>query len=475
MDATEAYDLSNKAGKEFSTRFNSLGQAGVVASSGFGEFVEAANLGARSTQDLAKSAKEIEEAQKGQKAGADGLVGTQVELRREQMNTRDSLQNLVKIGVDPTTRAMKGFAEFVEGITGVPAKVAPGALGTPGGKTTVGSTGPGVAGGAAMGALGGAATGAAIGSVVPVFGTGVGAAVGAIAGGFYGGLAGSKTTAVTGATSGLPASEQKILDFIAKYESGGDYNKMVGGANAPLSEMTVAEVLQFQAQRVAQGKGSAAGKYQIIQKTLSGLLAQGVVSPEDRFDAITQDKLGRALLNQSGYQDYKSGRISKDAFADRLAGVWAALPNASGRSVYEGQNGNRALTTRAEFLGAIEAKYGGVISAKPGGTMVNAAEAGMNEAFVPLPDGRSIPVTFKDAEKTFQTAVSKQIDELSTRPTTATAAAATGTMLPSDVIADSLKQQAQAMITQIAQMDELVSLMRTQNSTSSKILQVSQA
>jgi hypothetical protein len=36
---------------------------------------------------------------------------------------------------------------------------------------------------------------------------------------------------------------------------------------------------------------------------------------------------------------------------------------------------------------------GGVISARSGGTAVLAAEAGLNEAFVPLPDNRSIPVT----------------------------------------------------------------------------------
>jgi D-alanyl-D-alanine carboxypeptidase len=41
-------------------------------------------------------------------------------------------------------------------------------------------------------------------------------------------------------------------------------------------------------------------------------------------------------------------------------------------------------------------KDGGVINAKPGGTKVVAAEAGMNEAFVPLPNGKSIPVEIKN-------------------------------------------------------------------------------
>lgn len=41
-------------------------------------------------------------------------------------------------------------------------------------------------------------------------------------------------------------------------------------------------------------------------------------------------------------------------------------------------------------------KNGGIVNATTGGTKVIAGEAGMNEAFVPLPDGQSIPVTIKN-------------------------------------------------------------------------------
>lgn len=43
---------------------------------------------------------------------------------------------------------------------------------------------------------------------------------------------------------------------------------------------------------------------------------------------------------------------------------------------------------------------GGVIPARPGGTSVVAGEAGKNEAFVPLPDGKSIPVQIKQQSYT---------------------------------------------------------------------------
>jgi hypothetical protein len=42
---------------------------------------------------------------------------------------------------------------------------------------------------------------------------------------------------------------------------------------------------------------------------------------------------------------------------------------------------------------------GGVIRATPGGVNVLAAEAGKNEAFVPLPDGKSIPVQMVGSEQ----------------------------------------------------------------------------
>ena len=44
-------------------------------------------------------------------------------------------------------------------------------------------------------------------------------------------------------------------------------------------------------------------------------------------------------------------------------------------------------------------KDGGIIQSQPGGTLVQAAEAGMNEAFVPLPKGKNIPVSMPSLDK----------------------------------------------------------------------------
>ena len=66
---------------------------------------------------------------------------------------------------------------------------------------------------------------------------------------------------------------------------------------------------------------------------------------------------------------------------------------------------------------------GGILKAKTGGQLVKAAEVGMNEAFVPLPDGNKIPVDFdfkklppipKEALAEFKAAGSEMTDMLKT-------------------------------------------------------------
>lgn len=117
--------------------------------------------------------------------------------------------------------------------------------------------------------------------------------------------------AVNNMTSAEAGQYKQLLDFIAGPESGRwGYDAMnEGGTNGghtvvgrsgaaadilgkPLTSMTVGEVMDLQ----AQGRLHAAGRYQIIGKTLKGLVDQGVVSRNDMFDAATQDKLGIALI-----------------------------------------------------------------------------------------------------------------------------------------------------------------------------------
>lgn len=151
--------------------------------------------------------------------------------------------------------------------------------------------------------------------------------------------------------SATDTNTQKLLDFIAKSESGGNYNILAGGKTAELTSMTIDELLKFQSQQPANQK--AAGKYQIIPETLKSLMTKGIVKGEERFTPEVQERLGRALLDDAGYKDYIAGKMSKDEFADRVAAIWAAMPLKSGLSKYQGVAGNKALTGREQFMSMI--------------------------------------------------------------------------------------------------------------------------
>jgi muramidase (phage lysozyme) len=198
-----------------------------------------------------------------------------------------------------------------------------------------------------------------------------------------------------------PTTEQKpttaptkILDLIGRAESGGNYNILVGGkTNADLTNMTIAQVLEYQNSMIQQGhESTAVGKYQIVQGTLRGLLKQGVVSPNETFSSSTQDKLAVALLNEIGWSKFQSGNMSADQMADAIAQVWAGFPTASGRSFYQGIGSNKATVGRQEVLSALndapKARDGGMFRGPKSGYP---AVLHGHEAVIPLRNG-AVPV-----------------------------------------------------------------------------------
>ena len=178
----------------------------------------------------------------------------------------------------------------------------------------------------------------------------------------------------------------KLLDYIGKHESAGNYNILVGGKTNPdLTNMTVGEVLEFQKQMLAQGhESTAVGKYQIIKSTLSGLVKQGFANLDDKFDASTQDKLAVGLLKRRGLDDYMAGKLDANKFADKLSMEWASLPYHTGASYYAGVGSNRSGDSREKFMTSVFAKDGGVFNGPMSGYP---ATLHGNEAVIPLKDG----------------------------------------------------------------------------------------
>jgi muramidase (phage lysozyme) len=212
----------------------------------------------------------------------------------------------------------------------------------------------------------------------------------------------SRASREAGVTGERPTtSATKILDLIGRAESGGNYNILVGGkVNPDLTSMTIRDVLNFQNSMIAQGhESTAVGKYQIIQKTLQGLLTQGVVSPNETFSPGTQDKLAVALLNQVGWTQFQNGKMSPDQMADSIARIWAGFPLSNGRSAYQGVGSNKATIGRQEVLTALtdapKARDGGMFSGPMSGYP---AVLHGKEAVIPLKNG-AVPVSLPSLDE----------------------------------------------------------------------------
>ena len=154
-----------------------------------------------------------------------------------------------------------------------------------------------------------------------------------------------------------------LLDFIAKYESGGDYNIVWGGIRRdnrpprPLITMTIGEVLDWQDSIDPFYMSEAAGRYQIMEDTLRGLYREADLTLSDKYSADNQDRLAVALLRRRGLDAYMSGQITTNKFSNSLAKEWASLPVVTGpkkgRSYYAGDGLNKAHAPVDGFLSAV--------------------------------------------------------------------------------------------------------------------------
>lgn len=171
----------------------------------------------------------------------------------------------------------------------------------------------------------------------------------------YAGYMNSNQLAVNTATC------QSLLTLIGKAESNNNYNAYFGNAanvSVLFTDMSIAEVLEWQQSFVQQGNASSAvGRYQIINTTLRSLVAQLGISTSETFSPAVQDKLAIALLERRGVVDYANGRTSSKEFAASLAKEWAALPKTVGtnpeNSYYASDGLNRSRVQTGEVLRAI--------------------------------------------------------------------------------------------------------------------------
>lgn len=180
-----------------------------------------------------------------------------------------------------------------------------------------------------------------------------------------GGMMAGPDPATPGPTAGR-GNAAPLLDLIGSLEGPKGYSDYYRGAKIPpprpLENMTVGEVMAWQQRNKDVRSNSAAGRYQIINKTLGGLVGQGVLSLDEPFNARAQDRAAIALADRRGLTRYRAGQISEQQFAQNLAMEWAAFPAATrdrrgrpaqGQSYYAGDGLNKSLTTLDRVLATI--------------------------------------------------------------------------------------------------------------------------
>lgn len=159
-----------------------------------------------------------------------------------------------------------------------------------------------------------------------------------------------------------PTSYTSLLQLIARAESNDNYNAYFGSPNnstIKFTEMTISDVLAWQADFVQQGNASSAvGRYQIIDTTLSELVQQLGIDTKHKFDQDMQDRLAIALLERRGAEEYINKELKREEFATNLAMEWAALPKVTGAnptaSYYDGDGLNQARVGILDILRAID-------------------------------------------------------------------------------------------------------------------------
>ena len=161
-----------------------------------------------------------------------------------------------------------------------------------------------------------------------------------------------------------------LFDIIAGGE--GDYNSVnrgragdsPGGASRyfgkDLTEMTIGEVMELQ----QSGRLYAAGKYQIIPKTMKGFVSSSGISMTDLFDSSTQEKFKKYVtdVKRPAVGQYLRGESENkleaaQELAREFASIGLAYPEAGrrrGESRYSGTGDNKASISPESIEAALE-------------------------------------------------------------------------------------------------------------------------
>ena len=313
----------------------------------FGPYYEMLKARGMSEEDALKEIEKIRADRQRQEEGAgDAATAAQTNMRRQQMDSRDALQDFVKAGVAPATKAMEGFSSVTSKVV------------TALGGTVAGGMGGGGGGGLAAG--GGAATGGGVSTA----GAGGGGVFGAIGRGMSRLAAGG-----IGSTGTMSEDDLRARGLVLKK---GDVQAKDGALNPRLVDL--AQKIQSEIPGFAYFSGFNDRFHQ--EKSPSSLHTQGLAA-DFTLTSRPSPEQGQAIVNQ----------LKSMGFATAI----------------DEYNSPSAKATAGHFHAAIQAATGGVFSGPRSG--YNAMLHG-TEAVVPLPDGKTIPVEMPNLDRNMQEQVS---------------------------------------------------------------------
>jgi phage gpG-like protein len=284
------------------------------------------------------------------------------QMSRQIQNFGFAVMPAAARAVEEFTGALNKFIQAVSKETGIalPNIGGVGAAGAPrvGPATgeSYGRAGQGTLGGSLASTAVGAAVGAAALSAVPVVGT--------VAGGLIGGALGYLGYEMLGGSTMRPkaADPERIIKFTGGTGTREHFEKLDPAVKAAFVKMAV-------------DYNNLTGEKLQINSAFRSLGEQAAVDPGANPKAAP----GMSLHNQGRAIDLQSDQVQalrKMGLLDR-----------------------HGFKTLANDPPHIYMQDGGIIPARRGGTKVIAGEAGKNEAVVPLPDGKSIPVTFRGIDQ----------------------------------------------------------------------------
>jgi hypothetical protein len=169
----------------------------------------------------------------------------------------------------------------------------------------------------------------------------------------------------------------------------------------PINVKDVLDKIKFgnSGRKEATGGGEADSKLvHLAQQINEAFPGSQITALNDEFHHKQKDKNGKTIFSKHLVGKALDFKLPEKPSKEKAAEIQERIRDLGASRVLDEYYYPSPRSTGDHFHVEVM-KEGGIIQSQPGGTLVKAAEAGMNEAFVPLPNGKSIPVSMPGLDK----------------------------------------------------------------------------